>query len=260
MKNRILSFMISIALALGLTLSLSSCGGAFGAGAMLPGGMLGGGTTDGGDTSGGNSENNSTGNVSGGDIDDGDGGNTGNTGDEDEGDDKIEFIPGVSDEAAEADKLTSAPRALLSTVIVHSNFEVYNGYTYRTETVRGAGVIYTLDRAAGERGFCGVTNEYVIGSADLHMWEEPCISGTRGSGTVFFSNCNLKCIFCQNYLISQNGKGKEFSINDLVDIMKDLEKEIEIKLTFNKKDKIKQLFLNNSYVVFIHKLFQNKRV
>ena len=159
MKNRILSFMISIALALGLTLSLSSCGGVFGAGAMLPGDILGGGTTDGGDTSGAGSENNSTGNVSGGDIND-DEGDTDNTGDEDEGDDKIEFIPGVSDEAAEADKLTSAQRALLSTVIVHSNFEVYNGYTYRTETVRGAGVIYTLDRAAGDAVI--ITNYHVV--------------------------------------------------------------------------------------------------
>jgi putative pyruvate formate lyase activating enzyme len=45
----------------------------------------------------------------------------------------------------------------------------------------------SVDRERGEIGFCGVTNEYIIGSADLHFWEEPCISGTHGSGAIFFS-------------------------------------------------------------------------
>ena len=59
----------------------------------------------------------------------------------------------------------------------------------------------------------------------LHHWEEPVISGTNGSGAIFFSHCNMKCIFCQNYQISHLGKGKEISINDLVQIFKDLEQK-----------------------------------
>lgn len=58
----------------------------------------------------------------------------------------------------------------------------------------------------------------------LHKWEEPIISGTNGSGAIFFSHCNMKCIFCQNYKISHEGKGKTISIKELVDILKSLEK------------------------------------
>ncbi|MDO4344313.1 MAG: radical SAM protein [Eubacteriales bacterium] len=59
------------------------------------------------------------------------------------------------------------------------------------------------DRAAGERGFCGVFGEYIyVARAGLHMWEEPCISGNKGSGTVFFCGCPLGCVYCQNYQIS----------------------------------------------------------
>lgn len=57
-------------------------------------------------------------------------------------------------------------------------------------------------------GYCGATAAVKAARAFLHMWEEPCISGEKGSGTVFFSNCNLKCVFCQNYKISQEGYGK----------------------------------------------------
>ena len=81
----------------------------------------------------------------------------------------------------------------------------------------------TVDREAGERGFCGVTNEYVIGSADLHMWEEPCISGTRGSGAIFFSGCNLRCIFCQNRDISREVVGKKYSEDELIAAMLELQ-------------------------------------
>lgn len=81
----------------------------------------------------------------------------------------------------------------------------------------------SVDRAAGERGFCGVTNEYVIGSADLHMWEEPCISGTRGSGAIFFSGCNLRCIFCQNRDISREVVGKKYSEDELIAAMLELQ-------------------------------------
>ena len=54
------------------------------------------------------------------------------------------------------------------------------------------------DRAAGRIGFCGAGGALKAARAALHFWEEPCISGTRGSGTVFFSGCTLKCCFCQN--------------------------------------------------------------
>ena len=61
-----------------------------------------------------------------------------------------------------------------------------------------------------------------------HNFEEPCISGKKGSGTVFFSNCNMNCVFCQNYEISQQGKGKEISIEELADIfIKQQEKNVE---------------------------------
>ncbi|MEN6317009.1 MAG: radical SAM protein [Clostridiaceae bacterium] len=67
-------------------------------------------------------------------------------------------------------------------------------------------------------GFCGMGFKPVIARAFLHMWEEPCISGTKGSGTVFFSGCNLKCIFCQNHEISHGGRGREVSTEELAAI------------------------------------------
>ncbi len=57
-----------------------------------------------------------------------------------------------------------------------------------------------------------------VARADLHMWEEPCISGRKGSGTVFFSGCNLRCVYCQNYEIAAGGRGKEITIGQLSDI------------------------------------------
>lgn len=68
------------------------------------------------------------------------------------------------------------------------------------------------------KGFCRQGDEIKIARADLHMWEEPCISGIGGSGTVFFSGCTLKCIFCQNYEISQLDKGYTITISELADI------------------------------------------
>ena len=65
------------------------------------------------------------------------------------------------------------------------------------------------------KGFCGMGEKPVVAKAYLHMWEEPCISGSRGSGTVFFSGCNLKCIFCQNHEISHGGQGKEITVEEL---------------------------------------------
>lgn len=72
-------------------------------------------------------------------------------------------------------------------------------------------------------GFCGATNTLKVSKVMLHHWEEPPISGTNGSGAIFFSHCNLKCIFCQNYEISSNGAGKEISIETLISIFKQLE-------------------------------------
>jgi len=75
-----------------------------------------------------------------------------------------------------------------------------------------------VDRNMGEKGFCGATSDIVVAKAYLHRWEEPPISGTRGSGTVFFSHCNLKCLFCQNYRISQENYGRVISVEKLADI------------------------------------------
>ncbi len=68
------------------------------------------------------------------------------------------------------------------------------------------------------KGMCRATDKVKIALASLHYFEEPCISGKNGSGTVFFSNCNLKCIYCQNYKISQEDFGKEVSVQHLADI------------------------------------------
>ena len=81
------------------------------------------------------------------------------------------------------------------------------------------------DRAAGQTGFCGAGSTLKAARAALHFWEEPCISGTRGSGTVFFSGCTLKCCFCQNYPISAEGLGKEITIEHLAEIFLDLQKQ-----------------------------------
>lgn len=67
-------------------------------------------------------------------------------------------------------------------------------------------------------GFCKSGASVKLAKAYGHMWEEPCISGTKGSGTVFFSNCNLRCVFCQNHDISQESTGREVSIQRLSEI------------------------------------------
>ncbi len=72
------------------------------------------------------------------------------------------------------------------------------------------------------KGFCRMGENPVIARADLHMWEEPPISGTNGSGTVFFSGCNLQCKFCQNEKISRGTFGKEITVSELKEIYKDL--------------------------------------
>ncbi len=72
-----------------------------------------------------------------------------------------------------------------------------------------------VNRLKGKYGRCKAGKEIKIGLVSKHLGEEPCISGEIGSGTIFFSNCNLKCKFCQNYKISNLGSGKEISINEL---------------------------------------------
>ena len=74
------------------------------------------------------------------------------------------------------------------------------------------------DRAHGQKGYCQTPAELTVARAALHMWEEPCISGHNGSGTVFFSGCTLGCVYCQNYLISQGLSGKKITIERLGEI------------------------------------------
>lgn len=71
-------------------------------------------------------------------------------------------------------------------------------------------------------GYCGMSDEIFIARASKHFWEEPPISGTKGSGTVFFSGCNLGCVYCQNYEISHEAKGKLISEERLGDIFREL--------------------------------------
>lgn len=72
-------------------------------------------------------------------------------------------------------------------------------------------------------GVCGVGSAYRVARAALHYWEEPCISGEKGSGTVFFSGCGLKCVYCQNYKVSAECFGKEITEDRLIEIFKELE-------------------------------------
>lgn len=79
-----------------------------------------------------------------------------------------------------------------------------------------------IDRTKA-KGFCCATDKLYVARAALHEWEEPCISGETGSGTVFFSNCNLKCVFCQNYNISHESFGKEITTERLSEIFLELQ-------------------------------------
>ena len=75
-----------------------------------------------------------------------------------------------------------------------------------------------VNRSAGNVGFCGMTDKLRVARASLHHWEEPCISGHFGSGTVFFSGCALRCGFCQNCEISQENLGAELTVSQLRDL------------------------------------------
>lgn len=86
-----------------------------------------------------------------------------------------------------------------------------------------------VDREEGKTGYCGQTDKMYVARAALHMWEEPCISGEEGSGTVFFSGCTLRCIFCQNHRIALGKNenlepiGKEITIQRLKEIFLELQ-------------------------------------
>ena len=76
-----------------------------------------------------------------------------------------------------------------------------------------------INRNIGQIGRCKSKDTIKIAKVSIHEYEEPCISGENGSGTIFFSNCTMNCVFCQNYEISQEGKGKEYTISDLANMM-----------------------------------------
>lgn len=84
-----------------------------------------------------------------------------------------------------------------------------------------------VERNIGEfsRGFCKMPYNAVLARASLHLWEEPVISGERGSGAIFFSGCNLRCVFCQNFEISHKNFGKQVSKSEFIDIVKRLENQ-----------------------------------
>lgn len=76
-----------------------------------------------------------------------------------------------------------------------------------------------MNRANGKTGYCKCNDKIKIALVSTHNYEEPSISGKNGSGTIFFSNCNLNCIYCQNYEISQLGKGKDVTVEELAKII-----------------------------------------
>jgi putative pyruvate formate lyase activating enzyme len=80
-----------------------------------------------------------------------------------------------------------------------------------------------VDRTAGETGQCGITDRLLVASCNLHFGEEPPLSGSQGSGTIFFSGCSLSCLYCQNYPISQQLVGSRFTIEELAESMLSLQ-------------------------------------
>lgn len=82
-----------------------------------------------------------------------------------------------------------------------------------------------VDRGLGKTGFCKVPNHIKVARAALHFWEEPCISGDEGSGTVFFSGCNLRCVYCQNRKIAEGVYGKNITVDRLAAIFLELQEK-----------------------------------
>ena len=102
-----------------------------------------------------------------------------------------------------------------------SDNKIYEGYSSCRLCPRQCGV----NRNAGKKGFCGAGADIKVARAALHMWEEPCISAKGGSGTVFFSNCTLRCCYCQNYKISSEGFGREVNPERLSEIFLELQEK-----------------------------------
>lgn len=82
-----------------------------------------------------------------------------------------------------------------------------------------------VDRTKGQKGYCSETDELVVARAALHMWEEPCISGEKGAGTVFFSGCSMGCVYCQNRNIAEGLVGKVITIERLAEIFIELQNQ-----------------------------------
>lgn len=101
------------------------------------------------------------------------------------------------------------------------NSSFYSGMTACRLCPRNCGV----NRREGKVGVCGMPETLYISRCAPHMWEEPPISGTRGSGTVFFSGCNLRCVFCQNRTISREGVGHPVTEDELITKMLDLQEQ-----------------------------------
>ena len=102
-----------------------------------------------------------------------------------------------------------------------------------------------VNRVNGKVGYCKCNDKIKIALASVHNYEEPSISGKNGSGTVFFSNCNLNCIYCQNYEISQQGKGKEITIDEIAKELK-IDKE-DVSLALEATSHVES-FENASYI------------
>lgn len=82
-----------------------------------------------------------------------------------------------------------------------------------------------VQRDKDQKGYCGMTRELRIARVAPHFWEEPCISGTNGSGTVFFSGCNLRCVYCQNHKIAAGKKGTVYTVRELSEAFLKLQAE-----------------------------------
>ncbi len=89
-----------------------------------------------------------------------------------------------------------------------------------------------VDRAAGERGACGADDRLVVARAALHFWEEPPISGERGSGTVFFAHCPLRCVYCQNAVIAAGDAGAPVSVERLAAMCVELQEQGALNINF----------------------------
>ena len=97
------------------------------------------------------------------------------------------------------------------------------GFSYRSCELCGRAC--KVNREEGQRGFCKAGTSMHIGRAAAHFWEEPCLSGTKGSGTIFFSSCGLSCVYWQNQRLSRKESGQELSVEELVEVFYQLEAE-----------------------------------